>query len=107
MKRSQFTWYRSYYEALKTLPAKEFKSVVLAVCAYALDEEDPSLSGVSTVLPSNNTFNRDNPRNRSYKVLACPLYIKTPSRESSALELTEEQDRWYRALHGIPVRRDF
>ena len=47
MERSQFTWYRSYYEALKTLPAKEFKSVVLAVCAYALDEEAPSLSGVS------------------------------------------------------------
>lgn len=70
-------------------------------------EPVPGWTAVPTVLPSNNTFNRDNPRNRSYKVLACPLYIKTPPRESSALELTEEQDRWYRALHGIPTRRDF
>lgn len=46
MKREQFTWYRSYYEALKTLPAKDFKQAVLAVCAYALDEDEPELTGV-------------------------------------------------------------
>lgn len=46
MKRDQFTWYRSYYEALRTLPAKDFKIAVLAICAYALDEEVPDLSGV-------------------------------------------------------------
>lgn len=46
MKRDQFTWYRSYYEALRTLPAKDFQIAVLAICAYALDEEIPDLSGV-------------------------------------------------------------
>ena len=46
MKREQFTWYRSYYEALRTLPAKDFQIAVLAICAYALDEEIPDLSGV-------------------------------------------------------------
>lgn len=46
MERSQFTWYRSYYEALRTLPAKDFQIAVLAICAYALDEEVPDLSGV-------------------------------------------------------------
>lgn len=46
MKREQFTWYRSYYEALRTLPAKDFQIAVLAICAYALDEEVPDLSGV-------------------------------------------------------------
>lgn len=46
LERKQFTFYRSYYEALKTLPAKDFKAAVLAVCAYALDEEESSLSGV-------------------------------------------------------------
>ena len=46
MERGQFTWYRSYYEALRTLPAKDFKMAVLAICAYALDEEVPNLSGV-------------------------------------------------------------
>lgn len=46
MNRDQFTFYRSYYEALKTLPPKDFKAAVLAVCAYALDEEIPTLTGI-------------------------------------------------------------
>ena len=47
MKRDQFTFYRSYYEAIKTLPAKELKTALIAICAYALDEEAPSLSGIA------------------------------------------------------------
>lgn len=46
MKREQFTFYRSYYEALKSLPQKDIAKVVMAICSYALDEEPPSLSGV-------------------------------------------------------------
>ena len=46
MNRDQFTFYRSYYEALKTLPPKDFKAVVLSVCSYALDEETVPLSGI-------------------------------------------------------------
>lgn len=47
MKRDQFTFYRSYYEAIKVLPQKEQIQVLLSLCAYALDETEPSLSGVS------------------------------------------------------------
>lgn len=47
MKREQFTFYRSYYEAIKVLPQKEQIQVLLSLCAYALDETEPSLSGVS------------------------------------------------------------
>ena len=50
MKRKQFTWYRSYYDALKELPAEEFLDIVLAVCAYALDGEEPELSGVARAI---------------------------------------------------------
>lgn len=46
-RREQFTFYRSYYEALKALPKREQVNVVLAICAYALDEEMPNLSGVA------------------------------------------------------------
>lgn len=46
-RREQFTFYRSYYEALKVLPKREQVNVVLAICAYALDEEEPDLSGVA------------------------------------------------------------
>lgn len=47
MKRDQFTFYRSYYEALKALPKRDQTSVLMSVIGYALDEETPSLSGVS------------------------------------------------------------
>ena len=50
MERKQFTWYRSYYDALKELPAEEFRDIVLAVCAYALDGEEPDLSGVARAI---------------------------------------------------------
>lgn len=47
MKRDQFTFYRSYYEALKSLPQKEQVKVYSAICAYALDEKEPSLTGIA------------------------------------------------------------
>lgn len=47
MKRDQFTFYRSYYEAIRTLPKKEQTAVLLAVCSYALDGEVPELSGAA------------------------------------------------------------
>lgn len=46
-KRDQFTFYRSYYEAIRTLPKREQTAVFLALCSYALDEDIPALSGVA------------------------------------------------------------
>lgn len=46
MERAQFTFYRSYRDALRALPPKEFKAAVLAICDYALDETEPALSGI-------------------------------------------------------------
>ena len=46
MEREQFTFYRSYYEALKNLPKRDQTAVLMAVIGYALDEREPDLSGV-------------------------------------------------------------
>ena len=48
--RGQFTFYRSYYEALKSLPKKEREPVLMAIIAYALDGESPALSGVGSAI---------------------------------------------------------
>ena len=45
--RNQFTFYRSYYDAIRRLKKKEQATIILAVCAYALYEEEPS--GLSPV----------------------------------------------------------
>lgn len=47
MERKQFTFYRSYYEAVKVLPKKEQTAVLLAICGYALDGIEPNLSGTA------------------------------------------------------------
>lgn len=49
-KRDQFTFYRSYYDALADLPDRDFKATVLAVCAYALDHQEPELKGVRSTV---------------------------------------------------------
>lgn len=48
--RAQFTFYRSYYDALKNLPKKEQTAVILAICAYALDNEEPKLQGTASAI---------------------------------------------------------
>lgn len=72
MERKQFTFYRSYFEALKTLPKKERETVVMAICAYALDEEEPTLSGVSascfTLIRPTLDSGRNKAKNRCGKV---------------------------------------
>ena len=50
MERKQFTFYRSFYEAVNLLPKKEQAAVLLAICAYALDGKEPSLSGTSAAI---------------------------------------------------------
>lgn len=50
MERAQFTFYRSYYEAIQSLPKREQTAVLLAVCAYALDNEEPKLSGMANAI---------------------------------------------------------
>ena len=50
MERGQFTFYRSYYEAIKTIPKKEREAVLMAIIAYALDGIEPELSGVGSAI---------------------------------------------------------
>lgn len=71
MKREQFTFYRSYYEALKHLPKRDRADVLMAVIGYALDEEVPKLSGVPlsvfTLIRPTLDSGRNKARNRVIK----------------------------------------
>lgn len=45
MEREQFTFYRSFWEALKALPEEDKLPFVMSVCAYAFDEESEPVAG--------------------------------------------------------------
>lgn len=49
MERGQFTFYRSFYDALLSMQKKDREPVIMAICAYALDGEMPELSGTPAV----------------------------------------------------------
>lgn len=50
MERGQFTFYRSFWEAIRELPAKDKTAVICAICAYVFDGEAPSLQGTSKAI---------------------------------------------------------
>lgn len=39
--RNQFTFYRSYFDAIQELPKEERADIILAVCGYAIYETEP------------------------------------------------------------------
>lgn len=50
MERSQFTFYRSFWDAIQELPGKAKAEVICAICSYALDGEETKLSGTSKAI---------------------------------------------------------
>lgn len=47
--RNQFTFYRSYYDAIQALSKRDQSSLILAICAYAIYETEPKgLSNAAT-----------------------------------------------------------
>ena len=51
MERKQFTFYRSFYEAIEQMPTKKEKAEAYRIfCDYALNGNEPDLTGVSPLL---------------------------------------------------------
>jgi len=50
MQREQFTFYRSFLDALRDLPPKQRGAACMAIVEYALDQAEPSLSGMSMTI---------------------------------------------------------
>ena len=47
--RDSLVFYRSFYEAVKDLPAEEFKEAVSAIMEYGLNDEEQAPSGAAKV----------------------------------------------------------
>lgn len=51
MERNQFTFYRSYWEAIRGLPKKDRENALEAIISYALEEKKPdNLSPVANAV---------------------------------------------------------
>lgn len=74
MKRKQFTFYSSYWEAIQPLPKKQQAEILLAICDYALNETEPdtNLSPTASV-----AFNLIRPTLDSGRIKAANRQNKT------------------------------
>ena len=43
-------FYKAWFDALADVPAEEFKSAVMAMAAYGMDDEEPDLDGIAKVI---------------------------------------------------------
>ena len=50
MSKDSFVFYKSFAEACRELDAETFKETVLAMCDYAMDGEDPEITGVAKAI---------------------------------------------------------
>ena len=48
--RDSFVFYRSFVEAADELNAEDFKTLITAICKYALDGEEPEITGIPKML---------------------------------------------------------
>ena len=65
MERGQFTFYRSFYEAIKELGADEQAAAYNAICAYALDGIEPEITGAAKAVFLLAKPNLDNARRKA------------------------------------------
>ena len=72
MERQQFTFYRSFWEAVKLLLSCEDRlAVISAICSYALDEEDIALDGVPAAVFALVRPTLDSSRNKAQNRIKC------------------------------------
>lgn len=100
--RGQFTFYRSYYEAVKNMKKTDAAALLMAVCAYALDGEEIPLSGaaraafclIKPTLDSGRKKAEERERRKSEK---------RASTEESDGEKTENDGQWEEQKRAITL----
>lgn len=84
--RGQFTFYRSFYDALKAIPKKDREPALMAICAYALDGELPVLDGtpgvVFTLIKPTLDAGRNKAANRLNKIKTNENKTKTNGKQT-------------------------
>ena len=68
-----FSFYKSYYEALKEIPEKDKKDVIFAMINYVFEDKKPKLKGVNKVIWALIEPNLDKSKNKSNGNSGAPI----------------------------------
>lgn len=84
-----FSFYKSYYEALKEIPEKDKKDVIFAMINYVFEDKKPKLKGVNKVIWALIEPNLDKSKNKSNSNSGAPIGNQNASK---AFENQEKND---------------
>ena len=68
-----FSFYRSYYEALKEIPEKDKKDIIFAMINYVFEDKKPKLKGINKVIWTLIEPNLDKSKNKSNGNAGAPI----------------------------------
>ena len=68
-----FSFYRSYYEALKEIPEKDKKDIIFAMINYVFEDKKPKLKGINKVIWTLIEPNLDKSKNKSNDNSGAPV----------------------------------
>ena len=75
-----FSFYRSYYEALKEIPEKDKKDIIFAMINYVFEDKKPKLKGINKVIWALVEPNLDKSKNKSNGNSGAPIGNKNASK---------------------------
>ena len=75
-----FSFYKSYYEALKEIPEKDKKDIIFAMINYVFEDKKPKLKGINKVIWALVEPNLDKSKNKSNGNSGAPIGNKNASK---------------------------
>ena len=72
-----FSFYKSYYEALKEIPEKDKKDIIFAMINYVFEDKKPKLKGINKVIWTLIEPNLDKSKNKSNGNAGAPIGNQT------------------------------
>ncbi len=84
-----FSFYKSYYEALKEIPEKDKKDIIFAMINYVFEDKKPKLKGINKVIWALIEPNLDKSKNKSNSNSGAPIGNQNASK---AFENQEKND---------------
>ena len=91
-----FTFFKSYYEALKEIPEKDKKEIIFAMINYVFEDKKPKFKGINKVIWTLIEPNLDKSKNKSNSNSGAPIgnqNASKPPKNAENFDTTKKQSK--------------
>ena len=105
-----FSFYKSYYEALKEIPEKDKKEIIFAMINYVFEDKKPKLKGINKVIWALIEPNLDKSKNKSNGNSGAPIgnqnASKTPENKGNDDTIKKQSKNNQNSIKNQPLYHD-